>query len=95
MVETGLSHFQPLLTAEQEIIATLRSGDFDRLGHEAAGSLPDTEDETRAVRAEFLRFLLLGGEEGARPHEKASVCKALGSLAYLTLKVAAFRVTSA
>jgi hypothetical protein len=70
MVETGLAHFQPLLTAEQEIIATLRSGDFDRLGHEAAGSLPDTEDETRAVRAEFLRFLLLGGEDGARPHEK-------------------------
>lgn len=52
------------------MIATLRSGDFDRLGSEAAGSLPEAEDATRAVRADLLRFLLLGGEEGARPHEK-------------------------
>lgn len=70
MAGSCLARFQPLLTAEQEIIATLRSGDFDRLGHEAAGSLPDTADETQAVRAEFLPFLLLGGEDGARPHEK-------------------------
>jgi hypothetical protein len=70
MAGSCLADFQPLLPAEQEVIATLRSGDFDRLGHEAAGSLPETEDTTRTVRAEFLRFLLLGGEDGARPHEK-------------------------
>ncbi len=70
MMESCLADFHPLLTAEQEIIATLRSGDFDRLGGEAAGSLPDAGDATRAVRADLLRFLLLGGEEGTRPHEK-------------------------
>jgi hypothetical protein len=70
MIGSCLADFQPLLPAEQEVIATLRSGDFDRLGREAAGSLPDMDDATRAVRAELLRFLLLGGDEGARPHEK-------------------------
>ena len=63
MAGSCLADFQPLLPAEQEVIATLRSGDFDRLGHEEAGSLPETEDTTRTVRAEFLRFLLLGGED--------------------------------
>lgn len=70
MMGSCLADFHPLLPAEQEMIATLRSGNFDRLGHEAAGSLPDVEDSTREVRANLLRFLLLGGEEGARPHEK-------------------------
>jgi hypothetical protein len=70
MMGSCLADFHPLLPAEQEMIATLRSGNFDRLGHEAAGSLPDVEDTTREVRANLLRFLLLGGEEGARPHEK-------------------------
>jgi hypothetical protein len=78
MAGTCLADFQPLLPAEQEVIATLRSGDFDRLGHEAAGSLPETEDTTRTVRAEFLRFLLLGGEDGARPHEKGIRVQGVG-----------------
>ncbi|MBU8540007.1 bactofilin family protein [Falsiroseomonas tokyonensis] len=65
-----LADFHPLLPSEQEIIASLRSGDFDRLGNEAAGSLPEVKDAKRAVRADLLRFLLLGGEAGARPHEK-------------------------
>ena len=70
MMGSCLADFHPLLPAEQEVIATLRTGDFDRLGGEAAGSLPDVDDTSRAVRADLLRFLLLGGEEGARPHEK-------------------------
>lgn len=70
MFGSCLADFYPLLPAEQEMIASLRSGDFDRLGSEAAGSLPEADDATRAVRAALLRFLLLGGEEGARPHEK-------------------------
>ncbi len=70
MMESSLADFHPLLPAEREVIATLRSGDFDRLGQEAAGSLPELGDASRAVRADLLRFLLLGGEEGARPHEK-------------------------
>ncbi|MDO9503065.1 hypothetical protein [Falsiroseomonas sp.] len=70
MMGSSLAEFEPLLPAEQEMIASLRSGDFDRLGSEAAGSLPEVDDATRAVRAELLRFLLLGGEAEARPHEK-------------------------
>jgi hypothetical protein len=34
------------------------------------GQRPENNDPARAVRAEFMRFLLLGGEEGFRPHEK-------------------------
>jgi hypothetical protein len=70
MMGSCLADFHPLLPAEQEVIATLRTGDFDRLGGDAAGSLPNVDDASRAVRADLLRFLLLGGEDGARPHEK-------------------------
>lgn len=62
-----LDDFRPLLPAEEEIIARLLSGDFDRLGD---GSRPERADPARVVRAAFLRFLMLGGEEGCRPHEK-------------------------
>lgn len=64
---TRLDDFQPLLPAEEEIVAKLSSGNFDRLGD---GSRPGESDPARVVRARFLRFLLLGGEEGCRPHEK-------------------------
>jgi hypothetical protein len=43
------------------------SGALDRIGD---GARPNTDDPARAIRAAFLRFLLLGGEEGYRPHEK-------------------------
>jgi hypothetical protein len=62
-----LSHFEPLLPAEQEIVSRLLSGSYDRLGD---GSRPVEADPARVVRAAFLRFLMLGGEEGCRPHEK-------------------------
>jgi len=62
-----LSNFQPLLPAEAEVVAHLSSGNFDRLGD---GSRPERPGPERVVRAAFLRFLLLGGEEGCRPHEK-------------------------
>ena len=62
-----LDDFRPLLPAEEEILARLLSGDFDRLGD---GTRPATSDPARIVRAAFLRFLILGGEEGYRPHEK-------------------------
>lgn len=64
---TGLGAFRPLLPAEERILAELSHGDFDRLGD---GLRPEGENPERVVRAAFLRFLLLGGEEGARPHEK-------------------------
>lgn len=62
-----LDDFRPLLPAEEEVIARLLSGNFDRLGD---GSRPEGADPTREVRATFLRFLMLGGEDGCRPHEK-------------------------
>jgi hypothetical protein len=62
-----LADFQPLLTAEEDVVDRLLSGAVDRLGD---GSLPTTSDPSRVVRAAFLRFLVLGGEDGCRPHEK-------------------------
>ena len=62
-----LDDFRPLLPAEEEIVARLQSGNFDRLGD---GILPRAPDPARRVRATFLRFLILGGEAGCRPHEK-------------------------
>lgn len=62
-----LDDFRPLLPAEEEIVARLQSGNFDRLGD---GVLPTEADPARIVRAPFLRFLILGGEAGCRPHEK-------------------------
>ena len=62
-----LDDFRPLLPAEEEIVARLQSGTFDRLGD---GILPTEPDPARMVRATFLRFLILGGEAGCRPHEK-------------------------
>ncbi|TCR66321.1 hypothetical protein [Bosea sp. BK604] len=62
-----LDDFRPLLPAEEDVVAKLLSGSFDRLGD---GSRPESADPARIVRARFLRFLLLGGEDGCRPHEK-------------------------
>ncbi|MGO4674437.1 hypothetical protein AB4Z40_16220 [Bosea sp. 2YAB26] len=62
-----LDDFRPLLPAEEEVVAKLLSGTFDRLGD---GSRPEKPDPARVIRASFLRFLMLGGEEGCRPHEK-------------------------
>ncbi len=62
-----LRDYQPLLPAEKFVVTHLLSGEFDRLGD---GSLPVADDAERAIRAVFLRFLLLGGDEGCRPHEK-------------------------
>ena len=64
---SGLADFQPLNAAEARVVAGLRSGDFDRLGD---GSLPEWDDPARTVRAEFIRFLILGGSDECRTHEK-------------------------
>jgi hypothetical protein len=64
---TRLADFLPLLTAEEDVVARLLSGVVDRLGD---GSRPVKPDPTRVVRSAFLRFLMLGGEDGCRPHEK-------------------------
>jgi hypothetical protein len=63
----ALADFLPLLPAEQKIVAELAFGEFDRLGD---GLRPESPDLERVVRAALLRFLLLGGDETCRPHEK-------------------------
>jgi hypothetical protein len=63
----GLSDFEPLLPAERRILAELRSGGIDRLGD---GTCPAGPDPDLEVRAELLRFLMLGGAQDVRPHEK-------------------------
>lgn len=67
MSAVSLADFQPLNPAEASIIDGLSSGAFDRIGD---GRRPESPAPDRIVRGEFLRFLLLGGEEGFRPHEK-------------------------
>jgi hypothetical protein len=62
-----LDDFRPLLPSEEVVLSRLLSGALDRIGD---GARPNTDDPARAIRAAFLRFLLLGGEEGYRPHEK-------------------------
>ena len=63
---SSLASFLPLSTAETKIVAHLSLGDFDRLGD---GLRPERADPDRIVRAELLRFLMLGNEE-YRSHEK-------------------------
>ena len=64
---SSLESLRPLTPAEERIIADLAVGEFDRLGD---GLRPESDDRSREVRASFLRFLILGGDEGHRPHEK-------------------------
>jgi hypothetical protein len=63
----SLQALKPLTPAEERILADLDVGEFDRLGD---GLRPATDDPARLVRAAFLRFLILGGDERYRPHEK-------------------------
>jgi hypothetical protein len=67
MPDSLLDALKPLTPAEERILADLRVGEFDRLGD---GLRPQTDDPARHVRAAFLRFLILGGDETHRPHEK-------------------------
>ncbi len=67
MTEAGLARFGTLGPAERVLIDGLDSGALDRLG---PGGLPEAGDEARRVRADLLRYLLLGGPGAPRLHEK-------------------------
>ncbi len=67
VAQGGLARFGTLGAAETVLVEGIGTGAFDRLG---AGGLPDTGDEARRVRAELIRFLLVGGPEAPRLHEK-------------------------
>lgn len=67
MMPTGLARFGELGPAEVALVKGVGSGSFDQVG---TGGLPEIGDETRRVRAELIRYLLLGGPDAPQMHEK-------------------------
>ena len=67
MTAPGLARFGSLGRAELTLVDGIDNGIFDRLG---AGGLPAAGDEDRRVRADLIRFLLLGGPDAPVMHEK-------------------------
>lgn len=61
-----LSYFLPLGPAEQLLLECCRAGEVARLAEQR----PEAPDATNRIRASFLRFLLLGGDEQAPVHER-------------------------
>lgn len=61
-----LGDFLPLGPAEQLLLDCCRIGELARVGRD----LPKASDANNRVRASFLRFLLLGGDERAPVHER-------------------------
>ncbi len=62
----SLAEFSSLSAAEAEILRAAASGDLAKIGE----TRPETENAECAVRAAFLRFLALGGDDEAPVHEK-------------------------
>ena len=61
-----LAEFEPLLPAEKTVFAAARDGEVARLGKKR----PETASNDCRLRAGFVRFLALGGDETAPVHEK-------------------------
>ncbi|MDA8520886.1 hypothetical protein [Acidovorax sp. NCPPB 4044] len=61
-----LSEFGTLRSGEQKLLDACAAGSIAMLGDKR----PDEKSQTNAVRAEFIRFLALGGDEAAPVHEK-------------------------
>lgn len=64
-VGRSLRDFQPLLRGEESLLQACRQGTVARLGTQ----VPEAPSDELRVRAPFLRFLLLGGDEQAPVHE--------------------------
>ena len=56
-----LAEFQPLKPAEQKLLEACRQGTGARISDKR----PETATDNNTVRAAFLRFLALGGDEQA------------------------------
>lgn len=65
-VAPSLADFRPFSLAEEKVVAHLQTGNFDRLGD---GLRPENEDPARTVRADLLRYLILGSDR-YHLHEK-------------------------
>lgn len=61
-----LEEFKPLGPGEQLLLEACRKGEVAKLGVAA----PEEVDDALRVRAAFLRFLLLGGDEQSPVHER-------------------------
>lgn len=61
----SLADFAPLLPAEEKLRAACARGEPCKLGD----TVPDKASEANRVRAEFVRFLLLGEDEETPVHE--------------------------
>ena len=66
LAERRLSDFLPLGPAEQLLLDCCRVGEVAQV----AEKRPEAPDATNRIRASFLRFLLLGGDEQAPVHER-------------------------
>jgi len=63
-----LAEFQPLKPAEAQLLDACKSGLLADLGD----SRPSAESDANTVRANFLRFLALGGSDEAPIHERGT-----------------------
>lgn len=63
-----LAEFVPLKSAEQKLLDACRRGEVAIISEKRERPTKPTEENT--VRASFLRFLALGGDEDAQVHEK-------------------------
>ena len=62
----SLQEFLPLSVAEKTILDEAAAGGLAEIGE----TRPETESDANRVRADFLRFLALGGDDEAPVHEK-------------------------
>lgn len=62
----SLQEFSPLSPAEQRILEAAAAGDLAEIGE----TRPDAKGDANTVRATFLRFLALGGDDEAPVHER-------------------------
>lgn len=62
----SLRDFLPLLSGEQALLQACQRGEVARL----STTLPEAANDMVRVRAAFLRFLLLGGDDQAPVHER-------------------------
>ena len=62
-----LEFFAPLSAAEQKLVEQANTPNRITIGD---GTLPDTETDTNRIRAELIRFLMLGRSVDVRLHDK-------------------------
>lgn len=62
----ALADFEPLRPGELQLLNACKKGELARLGD----ALPESSTDEKSVRAAFVRFLSLGGDERAPVHER-------------------------